>query len=321
MKYSFSKLGKTLAGLLLSASIVQAGELSGLSGSFADIGLGLRPLGMGGAYTALAFDEHAVRWNASLLGDVLDPSAGFSWAKQFNIISYNYASIAYPISDMGLGVGGYIISAGDDVYRETTIGLGAGITGDNFQLSENILFGSTLKIYLANFGQDAGGGTDRVEGSAGGFGLDLAASYRFTDELIFALVGRDLINTISWSSDNADHSTKGDYSEGVPRVIDLAAAYQNTKFAASFGIQPSLYSDSPTRVGFGFEVVMMKVFKPRLGISQNFGSDDSNRQVSLGLGIDLDPSFAGPIRKVKFGYTHLIQHIDSTPRVGLTVSW
>jgi len=321
MKRSISSISGIVAAVLLTASFVSAGDVSGIPGAFADVGLGLRPLGMGGAYTALAVDENAVRWNASLLGDVLDPTAGFSWAKQFGVISYNYASIAYPISDIGLGVGGYIISAGDEVYRETTIGIGAGVTGDNLHLPENLLLGSTLKIYVANFGQDADGGADRVEGSASGFGLDLAASWRVSDELIFALVGRDLINTVSWTSDNADHSTKGSYSEGVPRVIDIAGAFQDEKFAVSFDVQPSLYSDVLTRVGFGFEFAMLKIFKPRLGLSQNFGSGDPNRQVSIGLGIDLDPTFTGPIRQIKFGYTHLIQHIDSTPRVGLTVSW
>ncbi len=321
MKRTVSIIWQSLAGLLLLASFATAGELSGKPFAFADVGLGLRPLGMGGAYTALAVDEHAVRWNPSLLGDVLDPTAGFSWANQFSVVSYNYASISYPVSDIGLGVGAYFLSAGDDVYRETTIGFGAGLTGDNLKLPENILFGSTIKIYLASYGNDPDGGIDRVTGSAGGFGLDLAASWRPSDQFMLALVGRDLINTVSWTSDNIDHSTKGSYSEGVPRVIDLAGAFQDEKFAVSFSVQPSLYADVPTHINFGFEFAMLKVLKPRLGLSQNFGSGDPNRQVSIGLGIDLDPTFTGPIRQIKFGYTHLIHNIDSTPRVGLSVSW
>lgn len=321
MKRLITYLAGIPATIAAITSCVIAGDLSGIPGAFADVGLGIRPLGMGSAYTALAMDEHAVRWNPSLLGEVLDPSAGFSWTKQFNIIDYNYISIAYPVSDIGLGVGGYFISSGDEIYSETTIGLGAGMTGDNLKLPDNLLLGSTVKIYLADYGNDQAGGVERVTGSAAGFGLDLAASWWINEEFIIALVGRDLINTLSWDSDNIDHSTKGSYSEGVSRVIDIGGAFQDDQIAISFGIQPSLYSDVPTRLGFGFEFIMLKAFKPRVGLSQNLGKTEANRQVSIGLGIDLEPSFTGPIRQIKFGYTHLIHDIDSTPRVGLSIAW
>ncbi len=46
---------------------VDASDLSGRPGAFADIGLGLRPLAMGGAYIALAADENGARWNPAML--------------------------------------------------------------------------------------------------------------------------------------------------------------------------------------------------------------------------------------------------------------
>jgi hypothetical protein len=302
--------------LALGVSNLQATELSGIAGAFADVGLGLRPLGMGGAYSALAYDENAARWNPSLLGEVIDPVAGFSWNKQFNLISYNYLSVAYPIGQNGLGLGAFVVTTGDDIYSETTIGLASGIPGDYIGITDMLRLGGTVKIYMTDYGKDADGGIDRVDGSSTGFGLDLAASVRFSDEFLISLVARDLVNSISWKS-----SVGGSYSEGVPRVVSLGAGFQDDQMAISCELQPPLYSDVPLRFGVGAELVMLKVLRPRVGMSQNFGAGDPNRWITVGLGIDFAPTFMGPIHQVKFGYTHMIHDIDATPRVGLTLGW
>lgn len=290
-------------------------DLSGFAGAFADVGLGLRPLGMGGAYTALATDEHSARWNPALLGEVEDPIAGFSWARQFNLISYSYLAVSYPVKE-SLGVGAYVITAGDDIYRETTIGAAAGVPGNILFLPELIRIGATVKLYLADYGNDSEGGDDRVQGSAFGYGIDVAAALRLSDEFLFTVVGRDLVNDVTW-----DSSVKGSYSEGAPRAVAVAGAFQDDQIAISFDFQPPLYSDVPTRLGIGAEIVLLGALKPRLGLSQNFGSGDPNRWVTVGLGVNLEPSFLGPIHHVMFGYTHLIHEIDATPRVGLTIGW
>jgi len=315
MKNQSTILRLSLALALVCAGNADAADLSGISGSFADIGLGLRPIGMGGAYTALASDENAARWNPSLLANVYDPIAGFSWAKQFNVVGYSYIAAAYPIGEV-LGVGAYFISAGDEVYRETTIGLSAGVAGTKFKLPEMFSFGGTVKIYTSSFGNDESGGVNRVTGSAFGYGFDLAASAQVTDEIVLSVVGKDLVNTISW-----DSSVDGKYDEGVPRAIVFAGAYQDDQMAISFDLQPSFYSDAPGRFGVGTELTMFGVIKPRVGMMQNLGSSDANRWVTIGMGINLEPKWLGPIRIINFGYTHMLHDIDSAPRVGLTIGW
>jgi len=314
MKHSNSSLLLALVIVMAQFTNSVAGQ-SGIAGAFADVGLGLRPLGMGGAYTALANDENSPRWNPALLAGILDPIAGFCWAKQFSVIDYNYASLVYPIHE-GLGVGGYFVSAGDDVYRETTIGFSGGANGKVFNLPEMFSFGSTLKIYTTSFGNDASGGANRVTGSSAGYGLDLAISAKMTDKISFAVVGHDLVNAISW-----DTSVKGKYSEGLPRQLVIAGGYQDDKMALSLDFQPSFYDDVPSRFGVGTELTVFGVIKPRVGVMQNMSSEDPNRWVTFGIGVDMQPAWLGPIKIIKFGYTHLFHDIDSTPRVGLTIGW
>ena len=176
--------------------------------------------------------------------------------------------------------------------------------------------GGTVKIYTSNFGGDASGGADRVTGSAFGVGLDLAAAAMVTEQLSFAFVVRDVISIINW-----DSSVKGKYSEGTPTTMILGGAYQDDRIAITFDLQPSLYNDVPARFGVGTELTVFGALKPRIGLTQNLSSADANRWVTIGMGVDLEPKWMGPIKVVRFGYTHMLHEVDFTPRVGLTIGW
>ncbi len=307
--------------ILFAGSLTQvsAAGLSGHPGAFADVGLGLRSIGMGGAYSALAGDENAARWNPAMLTEVLGYNAGFTWTRQFSLIDYHYLAFAVPIERdrPGLGVGGYVVTAGDDVYRETTFALSAGVGAAKLKLPvPDLNFGVTVKMRTVNFGSNADGGDDRVTGDALGYGMDIGLHYRFTPAVSAALVMRDLVNDIKWSS-----SVRGDYCEGVPRRLVLAAAVEKEKLVLGMEYQPGLYGDVPDRMRVGGEFTLLGILRPRFGLAQDLASGDVNRWITLGLGIELTSSFLRPFRKVSVGYTHMLHEIDPTPRVGLAITW
>ncbi len=310
--------------LLSAASAAQANEvkLSGQAGAFADIGLGLRPLGLGGAYSALAADENAVRWNPSLLADVHDPIAGFTWTNQFSLIPYHYLSTAIPVRGVlgageDLGTGAYFVSAGDQAYRETTVGLGVGFKGPQIHIPvEKLRLGAAVKLLFTSFGNDEEGGEDRVTGSSLGYSLDLGAAFHVTQEVVVAAVLSDLVNDITW-----DSSQKGSYSEGLPRNLILGAGIEKSSVTLSFEFRPGLYADVKDRMVMGAEAALWKFLKPRLGFARNLSSQNPNQWVTAGLGIDIKPKGWGPIRCINFGYTQMFHKIDSSPRVGLVIGW
>jgi hypothetical protein len=84
---------------------------------------------------------------------------------------------------------------------------------------------------------------------------------------------------------------------------------------------PSLYADTPGRFQLGTEFTFWGAVKPRFGLAQNMSSTDLNRWLTAGLGIELKPTFMGPIQVFNFGYSHLFHDIDGSPRVGLTLGW
>ncbi len=304
------------AALLFSITTGWAQELSGRPGAFADVGLGLRALGMGGAYSALASDENGARWNPSLLADIQDYNSGFTWTKQFSLIDYHYLAFAMPVADK-FGCGTYVITAGDDVYRETTIGLAGGIAASRLSVPiDNLNFGLTVKILMASYGNNSDGDEDRVTGDAFGYAFDAAVHYQVSDCISTALVMRDVVNNIDWNS-----SVKGDYSEGTPRTLALAWAMVKEKFTLGMEYHPGLYSDVKDRVVVGGELVWLKIFRPRFGFAQDLTSGETNRWVTLGFGIELTSDFLRPFDKVQFGYTHMLHEIDPSPRVGLSMVW
>jgi hypothetical protein len=309
--------------VLIIGSEAKSQDLSGNAGAFADIGLGLRPLGMGGAYTALATDENAARWNPAGLSVITDPSSGFTWTNQFDEIGYNYLSISYP-QIKGIGVGGYVISSGDDVYSEMTIGLGAGVTARKIKIPvDNVHFGMSFKYLSTSYGNDEAGGIDRVTGSSAGVSLDFGVLYFPTDDISLALVLRDFVNGISWDSSYLDNDTTqaSTYSEGLPRKAILSLGWELEKATIAFEYLPGLYTDVKDRIAMGVEVVILKVLRPRFGIAQNLTSGYINQWMTAGLGVSIKHEKLGPIRYVNFGYTHMLHEVASTPRVGLSLGW
>lgn len=301
---------------MFTLTSIYSQELSGRAGAFEDIGLGLRPLGMGGAYSALAMDENAARWNPALLSAVKDPIAGFTWTRQFALITYNYLSIAYP-TKRDMGFGGFAVTSGDDVYRETTIGVAVGVPASRVKIPvDGLLVGVTLKILMTSFGNDEAGGEDRVTGTSTGLSLDIGFHWKMNNKFALALVSRELVNFIKW-----DSSVKGSYSEGLPRKLVLATAYKLEKTTLAFEYQPGLYGDTPDRIVAGAEVVLFKILRPRFGFAHNIDPKNRNRWLTAGLGMEIRPKSFGPIKSISFGYTQLFHDIDNSPRVGLVIGW
>jgi hypothetical protein len=116
--------------LLALAVLYQAAALPGsASAAFNDSGWGVRPLGMAGAFTAVADDANAPLYNPAGITQVAKPESAFMSAKLFTgldgvEIGQNYFSCIYPISpksgNIGLTWASLYTPA---LYREDTMAL------------------------------------------------------------------------------------------------------------------------------------------------------------------------------------------------------
>lgn len=313
-KSAFGVLFALAIGLV--AGPLQAETLSGIPAAFVDIGLGIRPLGMGGAYVAIADGENGARWNPAALAHQQQLSAGFTWTKQMNMIPYNYLAGNLPFRRMGVGF--YIENAGDDVLMENTVGIGGGVTGDRLfgQAWEDFSIGATVKLRWASFGNNDDGGVGQVTGDAIGVGFDIGLYYSvpFVRGLSAGVMWRDLYNTMSW-----DSSVSGRYTENIPKMMTLAVAYRyGTRTLLAFDIQPPLYGDVDPRIALGGEYKLLKIISLRSGIAQNLGTNKINRDLMVGLGVNL--RIAGTAM-LEAGVSYLFDELNNTPRVGLIFKW
>ena len=303
--------------LVLLASRVGAQDLSGIPAAYVDIGLGVRPLGMGGAYVAVAEDENAARWNPAALAQQASYAAGFTYTRQMNLIPYNYLSGSMPMRRSG--VGWYAESSGDEVLNENTIAISYGVSGEHIpglRTAYDFSFGLTSKFRWASFGNNANGGEGQVQGDAWGWGLDLGMYWRipWARGLSAAVVAYDLLNNMAW-----DSNVKGNYSETVPMRLSAGIAYRlRERSLFTFDFQPALYGDVETRFAIGVEYKLLKIIALRTGVAQNIGTTRENRDVTLGLGIR--QRLLGTA-VLEAGIAYLFNDLANTPRVGIAFRW
>jgi hypothetical protein len=100
--------GLALALLLIAGTAAGQTGVAKYAGEFLAIGVGARPLGMGGAYAALAADVTAGYWNPAGLAQIDYPQAALMHAEQFgSLLNYDYGAVAFPFgpsASLGLSV-------------------------------------------------------------------------------------------------------------------------------------------------------------------------------------------------------------------------
>ena len=292
--------------------VVSAEELSGIPGAFVDIGYGVRPMGMGGSFVAIADDANAPLWNPAGLINVEHHQFTFMYAHQLMLAPYNYLS--YGHSRLKDGLGCALIIAGDDVLRENSFYFSYAR-----RLKEKITLGSNLKLRYVSFGNNETGGEDRIKGNGYGSGWDLGGLWNPKGNIWLGFLFREGFGTVRWNSS----SPEGSYNECIPPQLIFGLAHKATfkKIKVNFALdfEKSVYSDTHNRLSIGTEVKIADLLALRAGIGENLNApqEELNRKYSFGFGI------SHRIPNKTFGlaldFAYQISDLPSSVRVGLDV--
>jgi hypothetical protein len=314
----------TLSGQNVNAQ----GSGNKYAGEFLAIGVGGRPLGMGGAYVSLVNDVTAGYWNPGALARIQYPQGSLMHDERFgNLVNYDYGSVAIPWGPR-VSIGLSVIRLGvDDVpnTQKAWIDLnGNGILDANERpdYSQIRLFNAADWAFILTYSKRQ---SDKLSygvnfkiisrsidyGSAWGIGFDAGAIYDISPKFRLGVNLQDITTTlVAWNTGRKELITptaKVGSSYDIPFLgtgritpaIDFDLRFENRKFASLAHVGP-VSADMHAGLEYGFK----DLFAVRVGYNDV-------KQLTFGAGIKLpklniDYSFAKFDGTDQLGNTHRI---------------
>ncbi len=212
------------AALILSLVLANAfaAEDAGLAGPYLRNGIGARPLGMGGAFTALAEGPEATYYNPAGLGFDMKLGISLSYKSMSLDRHLGHAAISFPIKNEAAMAASWVNAGVGDVNGRGQSQQPTGSITNNqnaFSVSfakavdSTIAFGGTLR-YL----QDK---LDNLDAFT--VGVDLGAKARFLKKLLVGAAVQNLGSSMRW--DSAKYWENGtSYDEKFPVVVRFGLA-------------------------------------------------------------------------------------------------
>jgi hypothetical protein len=215
--------GLFIAAALLLAAPGHSGAGSKYAGEFLSLGVGARPMGMGGAYAAISDDASAVYWNPAGLVNSSSRQLLVMHAESFGgLVRQDYLGLVLPLrtSQNALGFGLLRLGVEDIPYTEW----------DPETQRPRVLKEVNDAEYVAYFSYARrGGGSWSLGGSAKlirkvlgdddalGLGLDAGLQYRPRPNLFLGAMLADMTSTpLVWNSGHKDY---------ILPMLKLATAY------------------------------------------------------------------------------------------------
>ena len=298
------------------------------SGEFLAIGVGGRPLGMGGAYVSMANDVSAGYWNPGALALVNYPQMILMHDERFgNLVNYDYGAVAIPFGP-SVSLGLSIIRLGVDNVPDTRnalidlMGTGYFVPGDRIDYSKITFFNAADWAFMITYSKKQ---NDKLsygvnmkiisetlaEGSAWGIGFDAGAVYNIRPNFRVGANLMDITTTyLAWNTGTkelitptAKLGTSYDISIfGTSRItpaMDFDVRFENRQYASLAHVGP-VSMDMHAGLEYGFK----NLFAIRVGYNDV-------KQLTLGAGIKLpklniDYSFAKFDNTDQLGNTHRI---------------
>ncbi|MBN1383407.1 MAG: PorV/PorQ family protein [Elusimicrobia bacterium] len=186
-----------LLGLFLSTYLPIYLSTCLYGGAFDKISVGARPIGMGGAFTAVCDDGNAVYWNPAGIGKINTTQINATHQDLFGLGLVNYDFIGYLRPKIGMGTVGFgwiRFGTTSNVefidYSENTYIFSYGVP-----LPADVFVGANIKYYFVNY-----------EEKATGYGVDIGAFREYMDKMLtIALVCQDVNRpVIRWGTTAED---------------------------------------------------------------------------------------------------------------------
>lgn len=268
----------------------------GAVAAFNDIGVGARPLGMGGAFVALADDGNAASYNPAGLGYINAAHLSLTTAQRFRgLINYNHISGIMPLRSVGsFGASIGILSEDSEVYKERTVTISYGKI-----LLEKFALGLNLRSFSNRFDESNESVSAHLQNNPQFFAHTSVADFSF-DLGLMATPVTGL--TLGLSAENlfpANVSISEAGEDFVPQNLRLGLAYRLATIAATskqkalrevlksgIGLFEVTFRDGAWQSHIGAELWLNRTIGLRAGYSLKSGVNHATG-IALGSSVKL----------------------------------
>lgn len=278
----------------------EIGEAGGAA-PYLKTGVGPRALAMGSAFTSVADDSSAAYWNPAGIAFMEDIQLGFVYTKMSLDRDYNYANATLP--NLWHSAISVIMSGVRDIQGYDSRDYATG-SFDEKNMALLVSFAPRLNDELG-VGFNIKALQDKIESASSiGYGADMGAMLKPTNQLSIGLMLQDVYTTIKWENN---------YSETVPMVGRIGVSYdifapQAKSYNLKLSMDVEKYATmTRTRYNFGTELNITDNLFLRTGIADNF--------LTAGFGVRY--SFIG----LDYCYKMDKMKLAATNQVALNVYW
>lgn len=135
-----------IALLMMSPVAWSQSKVGTTAAPFLTIGVGSRPMGMGGAFVSICDDANALHWNPAGLARLNQPEVILVHTAWLADMSFNFVGAAFPLGPMGtIGASATLLSVGEMEVTTETDQEGTGVFFDSYDLA--VAFSYAYRIY------------------------------------------------------------------------------------------------------------------------------------------------------------------------------
>lgn len=275
--------------------------------------MGARPLGLGGAFVALADDSNATNYNAAGLAYIEDIHIGATHAQRFSgLITYNTIGGILPLGRVGtLGANIGILAEDSQIYREQTLRVSYGKT-----LFKQLGLGINLKLFGTTFDEANEFVAENpyfAQTSSSAFSFDLGVIAKPFNSLSIGVSVENLVP--------ADVSISETETDAVPQNIRAGLAYNLESIAemsaqgeaisnvlkATLGTIEVVARNGEIYTRGGVEIWLNKT----IGIRGGFGiQSGGNSATNFNLGGSAKIPIGGTALQIDYGFQILMADLQ-----------
>lgn len=298
--------------IILISFLPNFGEFGYTYASFDDIGLGARPMGMGGSFCAVADDANAIFWNPAGLPHIRKYEFSSTYLNLYGLdVASQFVGVAGRFPPLSIGLG-YLRTGEPELYIEEKVCIPLGfMLPDDFAKKigwHRMSIGLAPKFFRKSFGSDDDSLILQNQSSTTAYSLDAGILLKYGGLGVGAIV-ENISNQNMALSESDEVKLPRIYRVGVSLKLEELLKF-NINMAVEGVRRDGVETFDSIRAGLELQPVYTSFFTMRTGVLSDI---ELNWKGFAGVGLGVGP--------VQLDYAFCYQeNIGNTHRVSLSVA-